>query len=1851
MENLGTLWFGADIDLARLQQKIQQGNQGVLNALKINYDTTSYQDMVNRLRTALGNERFEVKISTNMASAVQGVRDRLNQVGKGAIPTVSMGNLQGVAAMTSEILKQRAAILDVNRTIVDLKNNWLKMRQIYGTNSQQARSAHAEWQQARAFAKEYGFELRQMSIDRQRAALQQRELNKQMREGAAAAKQQASDHLRLNTTLANGIHISTQLGSALSSLFAIDAARQFLGNVIEIGGQLEKQRISIAAILGDTAKANTLFEQIKGLALKSPFGVVELDQYTKQLSAYGFKYNELFDMTKRLADISAGAGQDIGRLTLALGHVRSATYLTGITLRQFSMNNIPMLKMLAEYYSEVENKAVSTADVQKRISKRQVSYEDVIEQFRRLTNEGGMFYNMQEKISESLAAKYKNLRDAFDIMYGEMAEGNVGDALKSLAEGLLTATRHWREIASVMSVAMAAFVIGKLRIGASNIALQGNTAATLKNIMATKQLAASKLQAEATYRKLTAQERIAIASSNSLTAADIRQAMATGQLNKSDVLRLVALKRLKIAQAMHLAGINGITAAEIRAAAAAKGWRVAAAGLGMSLKNAFRGIGPRTWVTLGAMAGMELYSAWSNWVDRIDEKAEEMKDNLKSRITDLDKERKLIREEGKPTDTTALKNRVQEMKQVLANSEAYTKTLDEQLSKTTDINQQYDILVQAIETAAEKSQRALDYTDRAAELVKASKSDFKWTDVLTANVWNQSGRNIWNQLFNEDIETNIGDVNDAYKQLRQTLESLYEYKEPLREMINDMAKSGEVSKETAEALKDAPLEEQLRILVQNGYWDKIQEKIMTTGKYFSNTEKEIEKDCENLKKSLKNVADNWMEIADDDVPRMLAKLRENFDGDEKKMREWALNNIDDFRLMMDGVLDQIGEKQPHIRRKLKEMVFDYISFGKMTDGSVTLEQEARAAADTMAFINKIWKSQREEFLREEKLADLKDDTPKSGGDTNNGSKKDHQLEAAKTKLQQYKAFLSEYKKYREIYSKEKAIDILATLFPDLKDEKGNFLGNQLIDNYDEILKKLRSSISGTTEARKKFQNEIDKTQADTALDRQKELLKKNADATKEYLAKMQDQWKRYNSLMQKSGGNRQLASLAFTDGMIWDEMAKKMREEFNRLGNERGVLPISFRWDMNEEELKESLRDAKGELQGDLVDTAKKIQEIIRGNYQKFLEESAEAYSKSLSAAEKLAELERKRTEIIQERDTKNTLSDAEKKGYDAQIAYLDKQIADAQWNSFKETEEWGRIFTNLDKISSDTLQNMRNQLRQLAPTVSESVEATKALYEAIDKIDKTMLERNPFKAMADALRMASVYQNAINFAKTKFPGIKGGDTIGFDATTAKRLGLTDGTKGWSGTLNQLRDNLQAASSDFANSINGIADKFKDVQDVLQPVIDLLQQLGNTSIADFFQIGSNALGSAAGVASGISSISDLFNKDSGIGKLLGKAGPYAAAAAAGLSIVTSLFALHDKSLQKEIEASQARQKEMENLSKNLEAVLSRTLGGVYYTKASNSMIAALRREITAIPLFGRNAAYKSYISRDTIKAVEEAEKTKTYYDAAYASMLAQRDEVAHQMESEREKKDSDSNKIADYKQQLIEMDDEIKHFAEDMAKAIYDIDVKSWAKELTDTIVEAWKKGENAVDAYKSKVKEMMLDLTTNILSQKVMEKALSDIGIDKLISNLMTRTKGQLDENSVAQIAEALNKAGEMSATTITAVLDEMERKGYVSKGEGASKEGSISNTIKGMSEQVGNLIYSIINAIRADVSVNRMLISDNMPLITVAVQRTNVIAEQQVAQLQAIADNTRRNADAADRIYELLHRVTPDGQRILVK
>lgn len=103
----------------------------------------------------------------------------------------------------------------------------------------------------------------------------------------------------------------------------------FLTSVREVTAEFELQRVSLGAIIQDQLRANQLFAEIKSFALKSPLKILDLTKYTKQLAAYRIEADQLFDTTKRLADISVGLGVSMDRLILAYGQVKATGYLRG----------------------------------------------------------------------------------------------------------------------------------------------------------------------------------------------------------------------------------------------------------------------------------------------------------------------------------------------------------------------------------------------------------------------------------------------------------------------------------------------------------------------------------------------------------------------------------------------------------------------------------------------------------------------------------------------------------------------------------------------------------------------------------------------------------------------------------------------------------------------------------------------------------------------------------------------------------------------------------------------------------------------------------------------------------------------------------------------------------------------------------------------------------------------------------------------------------------------------------------------------------------------------------------------------------------------------------------------------------------------------------------------------------------------------------------------------------------------------------------------------------------------------------------------------------------------------------
>lgn len=289
--------------------------------------------------------------------------------------------------------------------------------------------------------------------------------NQALTDAGIKSQQLATRHRNLMDT-------AGQLSRQLALVFSVSQIEGYIRKIVEVRGQFELQQVALRAILQDKDKADKIFSQTMQQALKSPFQAMQLVTFTKQLAAYRIESDKLFDTTKRLADVSAGLGVDIQRLILAYGQVKAAAYLRGTEVRQFTEAGINLYGELQSYFEEVKGEAYTTAQIVDMISKRMVKFEDVEAVFQRMTDKGGLFYNMQEVQVNTLHGQINRLKDVISIMQNEIGKSNQEGFLSistaiNLANTLL---ENWRTVASVLKTIITAYGTFKTVSGAMWIA-------------------------------------------------------------------------------------------------------------------------------------------------------------------------------------------------------------------------------------------------------------------------------------------------------------------------------------------------------------------------------------------------------------------------------------------------------------------------------------------------------------------------------------------------------------------------------------------------------------------------------------------------------------------------------------------------------------------------------------------------------------------------------------------------------------------------------------------------------------------------------------------------------------------------------------------------------------------------------------------------------------------------------------------------------------------------------------------------------------------------------------------------------------------------------------------------------------------------------------------------------------------------------------------------------------------------------------------------------------------------------------------------------------------------------------
>lgn len=1814
MADLGNLYF--DIlfrdKTAEQRKKLKAEITKDLQAkLDVGFDK---KKLVGDMKTLLQSEKFKINVVVDKASTTQAVRAALQAAGLNTNFTASDLRAAKAAAIQTKAEASAAAARELAR-------------------QRAARAAKAELDLANA---------------RERSA--------------NAARRHMTATLNMNGAMNSQLSIVGQLRNEFLGLYSIYAAQNFLRAVVDIGGELENQKIAMASILQDEGKATTIFNQIKKLAVASPFGVMDLNQYAKQLSAYSIPYNELYDTMKRLADISAGVGVDMGRIILAYGQIKAAKFLKGTELRQLTEANIPMVDKLAERFSKLEGRIVSAGEVLDIISKKKVTFEDVKDVLWELTDDGGMFNNMQEVLSESVKSKWKNLADAIDIMLGDIAE-SMGSTLKWTAESLTTLAQNWKEIVPFITAATAAFGTYRVAVYAGSRAMGVANATLIKGTLAAKQKTAADLVMASNYRTLTAAEKGLIASRNAMTTAEWRALAVSGALNKEQALRLITLGKIKSGQAGHITQLLNISKAELQVAMSAGKARVAMTMLSYGAKQvwtAFKGLfNPYMYLFAGLFAITELWYKSGQKADEMNERISELTTRAQDGFKNLTKEaQKFADVDPFKANDASLISSIEEMKTALKDyspvwADTFNETFktDDEGNTVKSLAEQYILL-----------RNALNDTKEAYRLLNAIKGTSEHANEATDG------------YFDDSFLENINDYIDAEERVNKIIGrmsgSYIEYSTAMQKVI---AKHGDFAK----AASGKPLKEQLSILKEYPKaLASLNNELPFTGGYRD--------DIFQLRKAWKNSKRIYMEDVLPDMKDFLSGYKSRL-----KAAGWDLENLSDAQKIAIGLdissFFDTFEKMPKYMRdffneKTLEEEFnikinaEYTEasqsfsdlqkkFNEATDGQ--FEAQIKVSTDSEKIIEGIQKGYKEakETTNQLKpvlikagidlsgigaidLSKLPDwqkqivsdykkafDTMQAGEkgakeigfsltDPNKDkSKKDAFAERLKKRVNLLKEAHSEYKKWTDIVGKGEAASKVkeSGIFDSL------FKGKEPVNivNYRDELNKILNQLDDKTKERRELKVSIRKVLLDIDANAMKEASDKATKELERYVSDVSKKWDIYKQLINAGASKKDASTYAFGFLTDYENEAQYLIDTVQKKLKEKAVdLPFTLSDDEAESILggKDSplykqffkvWKDAKEAFEKDKVSIALDDTKVIanaRSTIEKIRILSEQYASKTgLSVG--------KNGELVGDTSGLNNVQKAYLDEYNKKLIELkstllqllpewEKIFGDKEQRSFsdlKEAERIAREIKNNAKVSYDS-DGKPNGFTSFFTKDDGSIENVKGAYSLLDKLIKAIpqlqdaqLAVNPFKTLAKNV-------------KELFTSEKDSDKL------EKKIGR-----------------LGESAAESADLVGNFAGQMSSMFDAL----------GNEGMAD-------TMGNVQDAMSSISNIGQGFAKG-------GIVGGIAAAAGEAVNWIGKIAQAHDKKLDKAIEKSKLRAQQLQYIYEQIDGILERFLGSGTELKlvdAENdrTRLNQLNNQIGAIRNKGKINIFDLMSLQKYKQEAEKLQKRVSAYDegGAYgyqrALMQEQLSELEKQRQAEIDKKKTDDSKVADYENQIAEMKQQIKDFAEETAESLYGINLKDWASQLGDALYEAWQKGEDGAEAFKNKVADIMGDVMNSILKISILEPAMQQLQKMLFGEDGMSGYFGKdfsLDEKELESIADYLMGVSEKTDDYYS-MLDKlnnyMEKKYGISMKEEEEDSGSgLSKGIQNVTENTANLLASYINAIRADVSVKREYVRR---LVEELFPAYNVIAQAQLQQLTMIQINTAKNVEFVEEIRDILHR-----------
>lgn len=1695
--------------------------------------------------------------------------------------------------------------------------------------------------------------------------------------------------VKSNEEAVNSIRKSTtyieRLIKRMAVYYSIGQVNNFLTSVREVTAQFELQRISLGAILQNQENANALFSQIKTFALTSPVKILDLTKYTKQLAAYKIGYDELFDTTKRLTDVSVGLGVAMDRVILAYGQVRATGYLRASEIRQFTEMGVPIVEELSKKLTQMNGELVSAADVMEMVSKRGISFELVKDVFNDLTSAGGIFYNMQEKQGNTLYGMWAKLGDAASVMYDKIGntEG-VNNGMRSLIENLTTLMRNWEAVAKTLttvgSIAGVALLYQKTK--STGEAIYNNQVIAATKARTKARLELSWAQQNGTRKEIEAASAALDTADANLAAAKAEQQRATTTsklglgiksiaksagmfIGITAVISLFTYLVYKIAEAVQnakrlkeeLKGIYDETGSKAdalvtnfeslakKAVNAADGSREQSEAL-HELQRTYRDIIPEQNLTIEKLR--EMKGEYSNLTVAIREYIRQTQmqrgiDTINSEYGKklLDAERKMkdkLMDMGISEDQASRIS--SELKRLVREGKDYRKAMEEVFTTEGLDNfiKRFNIVLGEIK-AGNFAKLLIKEQQDIEDFTKTMESTYPSLGKFT-KYFEKAQEAISKYTFKTNEQTFARDIETAKMSMEKYIEAF------------------------KKSLKDAGVKINLDDYITIGFNGIPNIDFTALNKALENLDSQFKVPLQNLSNRIKGIYEGF--VPPSKTVQTMNRTFQNLAGQTKV----NMDNMRYYLMKGDETWEGYSKRIREAMKKVKDTIAEMRTMNAMMAGTFS-EADFAELEKKLKFFELL-----EKYLKPEESK-------------NKGAKNDERLQILNEMVNTLKNINKEYEDLKKKEGDTAALEdmqrIYADTFREIQSLNSKYKFKLPRFNVPTDAKTLKTYLESISKAMTKLPKSsknvlslnVDINKID--LDEKQKEIEKQLKELADRISKTKTARDFYNKILSETGDVELATSVSVSlFGNFGEDLFKQVVQQikdtfksgdiaFNMTLESEIDTAIDYENErINYEKLAEIYKNYKDEI----IEKNRSTAENIIKEGQKVAAENVLSFEKELAKAK---DYEQQRTDVIKREAQrraeiiKSYAYTPEQKEEKLKLSRKKEQedLSKINFEEFTKSEDYIRVFQDLADTSRKSLIRLREELLKFIKTNKEiSPENMKTLAKALNDIENQMSSRGIGNEFVEGIKG---YFKSIKKIKEAKQALKGEQTkykeslpsLDADIEYAKQQQLDAQQK-----LNDLKDSEYATDQDLVTAqlrLNqatvGVAEAEEKKSKAAKKVKKAEQDVANEQDAQRKSINKIF----KGLKSTADSADELANLLGDVKDILGVSED----SAAGLVFDSAINGL-------------------QTMSKLIGVIIAAQIVFNAVAAANPWMLiaTAIAAAISALNFISANKVRKAnkeierqqelideleYSYSRLEKLVEKSFGTEYIrnYNLQIKNLEAQREAELKKAEAEKSKgKKEDEDKTKEYLNNARDAKDKLLELQEEFVSSIVGTDVASAAKDFAEEWLDAYLSFDNTTKAIEEKFNEMIQNLVVNQALAGVVQRVLQPFydDIDKLAKD------GEITTEDITKVMSAVPKYVQTATEGLNVAMESLRAAGF---DVDALRENT--SDLKGISRDIATASEESINGLATGINTQNFYISqihENVLMIAqimaqdagLATKETGnvmqdliTIQNQHLSSLPLIEYNTaetvkrcERAAIACENIYNVLGKVVkPSGTK----